>query len=424
MKRRLATWCSVTALVALCFRPDGARAQIHVFPHWVSINTTGATTAFLTFDGASGFTSEEAIWCGEVRDATPDIGQKPVPGTIFGALPARLNLSSTSTSGVFTDIMSIPPSVARRAYQAAAEGERSTFFYVRHFVNTRGGPDQYVAVTCELSSGGAHTPFALTAVTLAFEDESNVATVGAGGSLPRFTATVQYTGTGSLHGRWEVVKPGDSAPVEQDLLTEATLPVEKRGLQRRYTEVDRFSMFLPPTGRVILPGPDPAKLPSDITGQYMILLRIETALDVESTSDFSSSGVTGSPVESGGVAGFPIPPLRYFVVESAVALNNAITLISPGDMADAAPRQPVDLVWTSVSPCAAFSIVVVDPQNSIVFSALVRPEHRTYRLDPWVWTKTDARHVDWSVQAVDGEGTVVSRSAWRTLWRDAGQHAP
>ena len=35
--------------------------------------------------------------------------------------------------GTFTDIMSIPPNVARRAYDAAAAGATSTFFYVRRF---------------------------------------------------------------------------------------------------------------------------------------------------------------------------------------------------------------------------------------------------------------------------------------------------
>ncbi len=416
--------CAKRLLLFLSVGCAVAAAQIRVYPHWVSINTTGATTAFLTFDGAAGFRSEEAIWCGEIMDASPDHGQKPVPGTIFGSLPTRLNLSSLNSSGVFTDIMSIPPSVARRAYQAAAEGARSTFFYVRHFINSSGGPDEYVAVTCELSSGGAHTPFALTAVGLSFEDETNVATMRAGERVPRFTASINYTGTGQLHGRWEVVRPGDLPPADEDLLTESTLPVEKRGLQRRYTEVERFSVFLPPIGKYLLQGPDPLRLPHDIGGQYLILLRIESSLDVESTSDFAASGVSGSPVEAGGVAGFAIPPLRYYVEDGPSLSGNGIVLLFPDDMSIAGEEKPVNLAWTPLPAISLYNVVVIDPRNAILFSAMVGADRHGYRLDPWLWKQTDARHVEWSVQALTADGTVLSRSEWRTLWRGAEPKGP
>lgn len=44
------------------------------------------------------------------------------PATIFGSLPARFNLSRPSGNLGFSDVMSIPPSVARRAYQSAIDG--------------------------------------------------------------------------------------------------------------------------------------------------------------------------------------------------------------------------------------------------------------------------------------------------------------
>jgi len=406
----------ILLMMAILLRGTG-EAQIHVFPHWVNINTTGTTTAFLTFDGATGYTAGEAIWCGEIMDAAPDIGQKPMPGTIFGSLPLRLDLSSTNPNGVFTDIMSIPPSVSRRAYQAAVEGARSTFFYVRHFINSRGGPDQFVAVTCELAGGGAHTPLAVTGIALGYADGSNVATVSPEKPLSRFSAEIEFTGTGQLHGRWEVVMPGDVPPTDKDLLTESTLPVEQRGAQRSYTEIERFSVFLPPTGKFVLDGPNPAKFPSTITGQYLVLLRIETSLDVESTSDFATSGVAGSPVEAGGVAGFPIPPLRYFVEHGTSQSVEHLNLVLPQDMTEAPASTPVTLEWTGVSGCTLYDVVVIDPKNTVLLSALVRPDKQVYRLDRWLWTKTSERHVDWSVQAVREDGSVIARSEWRTLWR-------
>ena len=72
--------------------------------------------------------------------ADPDIGLKCDPDTVFGRLPARLDLATPSGSSGLTDIMSIPASVARRAYQAALRGKASQFFYVRRFVSLVGGP--------------------------------------------------------------------------------------------------------------------------------------------------------------------------------------------------------------------------------------------------------------------------------------------
>src|SRR5690606_16986111 len=126
-------------------------------------------------------------------------------------------------------------------------------------------------------------------------------------------------GTCTLRGRWEVVLPGEEPPTERDLLTEATLPVEERELQRRYTEVGRFSEFLPPSAgaRFVLRGPDPEAIPNDVEGLYQLLLRIEASDDTEGDSNLAAAGAGEGVVHSGAVAGFPIPPLRYFVGASS-----------------------------------------------------------------------------------------------------------
>jgi len=61
--------------------------------------------------------------------------------------------------------------------------------------------------------------------------------------------------------------------------------------------------------------------------------------------------------------------------------------------------------------------VVIDPLNKLVATALLRQGVGAYRLPPWIWTKTDARHVAWSVEALDENGAVLTRSTWRTLFR-------
>src|SRR5690606_13976259 len=155
----------------------------------------------------------------------------------------------------------------------AAAGSNSAFFYVRRFVGPPGTPDQYVAVTCRMAGGGARVPFALTDVTLAFDSDAPVLFLAAGEAVPGITAQITYNGTGRLMGRWEIVRPGEDLPESRDLLTEATLPIEERGTQRRYLEVERFNVFLPPTGRYTLQGPSAERLPTAADGMYMLLLR-------------------------------------------------------------------------------------------------------------------------------------------------------
>ena len=396
----------------------GSEAEIIVHPHWANVNTTGATTVFLTFGGVTGYSVGEAVWCGEVMNAAPDRGLKPVPGTIFGTLPARFNLSRFSGTDGFTDIMSIPSSVSRRAYQAAAAGARSTFFYVRRFINTKGGPDEYVVVTCELGGGGAGSLFAFTSVALSFEGDENLLSVKQGAVPPSVSATLQYNGTGQLHGRWEIVRPGDRLPTDEDLLTQASLPIEQRPQQQHYMEVDRFSVFLPPGGTYVLEGPDPAKLPTDVNGLYMILLRIECSLDVESTGGFPSAGVGIAPIPAGSVAGFPIPPLRYFVGEEPVARVSRISLLAPNDMVQAVKGSLTAFSWTPIPEASLYRVVVITPSNVTLLSALIRPGVLTYTMPPWMWTKTEAEHVFWAVDALDDLGSVLTRSEWRTLRRE------
>jgi hypothetical protein len=281
----------------------------------VSVNVQDATTVFLTYGGVVQRTPADAEWCGELISAAPDVGVKCDPTTMFGRLPLRYDRSRLSASGAFTDTMSIPASVTRRAYAAARDGKNSTFFYVRRFVSATGGPDEYVAVTCRLTGGGARVPFALTDVQLDFEPATPVLFVRPGVTPPALGATIRYNGTGRLTGRWEVVLPGEPLPSTDDLVTEATLPPEERGSQRRFTQLDRFDVFLPPNGggTVRLPGPDPHRLPANVEGGYYVLLRVEAADDRESDSDLGAAGAGTGIVHSGAVAGFPMPVLRYVV---------------------------------------------------------------------------------------------------------------
>jgi hypothetical protein len=83
-------------------------AQVTVSPDSITAYSQGATSAYLTFSNVVNLQPAEAIWCGEIIPAAPDVGFRCNPATIFGVLPARYNQSQLVGTR-YTDIMSITP---------------------------------------------------------------------------------------------------------------------------------------------------------------------------------------------------------------------------------------------------------------------------------------------------------------------------
>lgn len=403
-------------LVAATLIAGPAYAQIRVNPTGVNVSTQTATTVFLTFGGLSGYAPAEALWCGAVVPATPALGSRCDPATIFGALPARLDLSGASGQNALTDIMSIPATVARRAFDAAEAGQSSEFFYVRRFVRT-GFPDQYVAVTCRMSGSGARTPLSLVDVQLAFDVDTPVPQVARGGKLPALNASIVYTGSGRLQGRWEVVLPGEELPDATDRLSESALPVEQRGTQRQYAQLGTFNVFLDPVGRATVPGPDPRRLPTSADGSYFVLLRVEATDDREASSDLAAVGAGTGLLRAGGVAGFSLPALRYVVGtgnDALAAVPLPLGILQPADGLTVSRATPVDLTWNPTAG-AAYLRVEIERDGQVVHEALLPPDARTYRLPSFVADRAGDRPVRWRVVAVFDSGQVGQRSAWRRL---------
>ena len=410
------------ALIALAIGTPHAGAQLRVSPTGVSVNANGATTVFLTFGGLRNHAAREGVWCGELIPAAPDVGLRCDPATIFGVLPARYDLHAASGRSAITDIMSIPPSVAMRAYQAAQRGARSTFFYVRRFENLAGGADEYVAVTCRLTGGGARTPFALTDVRLAFATDAPVLAIAPDERVPPVIASISYNGTGRLKGRWELVLPGEEPPTDEDLLTEATLPMERRGTQRRYTQLERFNVFLPPGGRVELPGPPVERMPTRVHGMHMLLLRIEADDEREGDSDLSAVGAGAGVLHSGAVAGFPMPPLRYVVgsgepsVEQLEPASGEARLMRPDDGALVPADSALVLRWREDRRAARHRVDLVDAGADVtLFTAYVSTGVGRYVVPPFVRAQAAGRELRWRVVALDDGGRVRRVTAWRRL---------
>ena len=407
-----------SVFLLILFSVSVSAQTIAVHPTGVNVNSQNPTTVFLTFGRIPpGYVPAEAVWCGELMPApAPSLGLQCRPDTIYGALPARFNHSTPSGNGGFTDIMAIPPSVVRRAYQAAVRGASAGFFYVRRFVSINGDPDQYVNVTCRMTGGGARVPFALTSVELKTPSGEPVLFIKSGDKFPEIVADIQYNGTGRLKGRWEIVQPGEEPPSNEDLLTEATLPIEKRGTQRRYTQISRFNEFLQPTGKFKLPLEMNDRIPTLAAGQYILLLRIEATDDKESDSNLAAIGVGNGVVHSGAVASFPMPQLKFFIVGESAGSQWARTgLVLP--QKDAAINADNSLVftWKEHPGAYAYRLEVLDETETIILSAITLSPVTFYRAPSWFWPRVGDGRLVWRVNALDGNGKVADQTGSQKL---------
>lgn len=402
-------------IAALAIVAAEAAAEIRVTPAVVNVNAHGASTVFLSYGSvrADQF-SVEALWCADLVPAAPEVGMKCDPSKTWGRLPLRYDLARSSGRSGFTDIMTIPQNVIRRAYQRAERGGGGSFYYVRRFGSTGGGPDEYIAIVCQLAGRGGAVPLALTDVKLHFARDRSVLSVPVGQAPPPLYADLTYTGSGRLIGRWEVVVPGDELPRSDDLVTEASLPVEQRSAQRRYTQLTRFNVHLPPTGTYRLAGPDVSKLPVAVEGLYHIVLRIEASDDPQGNTDLAEVGEGDGTVTSGGVAGFPLPMLRYYVGSAGVDLqrseSTAMTLASPRMDEVVAPGASLEFEWGSVATAAFYRLELNDSSGELVHSAIIKATSTKYIAPPLVGERAVSGRLTWRVAALDASGKEVARS--------------
>lgn len=402
-----------------------AAQTISVSPSEVNAYSQGATSVLLTFGGLINKQPAEATWCGDLVRATPDLGMKCDPTKVFGLLPQRYSQSRLSGNNAYTDIMSITPQVARRAYLDAVKGATSTFFYVRRFVSTVGGPDEYVPVTIRLSGNGARVPLSLTEVKLTWGVGKPILFVKTNEKLPRFQAEITYTGTGRLQGRWELVKPGETPPEPRDLLTEATLPIEERGTQKKYIQLSRFNIYLPPTGKIVLPGPEVWRVDESLNGLYLVLLRIEASDDKEGDTNLAAVSAGAGVVHGGAVAGFSLPVLKYYVSndntqarasrQGVTPTSPVLTQLSPEERAVLPPDKPVDFTWTLTDNATTYRLELEDPQGGSIVAAILMREVSNYRAPSWLKDKVGDATARWRVIAFDQAGKQIGQTEWRSL---------
>src|SRR5436853_7938965 len=81
-------WPALASMLLILCGATGRAQNIAVSPSSVNADSQGATSVLLTFGRLNKSSPAEATWCGALIRATPDLGFKCDPATIFGQLPA------------------------------------------------------------------------------------------------------------------------------------------------------------------------------------------------------------------------------------------------------------------------------------------------------------------------------------------------
>jgi hypothetical protein len=265
-----------------------------------------------------------------------------------------------------------------------------------------------------MGDGGARTPFAVTGVHVAFGGADAITTVPVGTRPPPVSARIVYNGTGRLSGRWEVVRPGEEPPGADDLLPEAALPLEQRTRQRRFLEVERFDVFLPPVGNATLPGPDPARLPTDAPGEYLLLLRLEATDDKEGDSDLAAAQAGSGIVHAGGIAGFAVPALRYRAGSGSggVAAPGFRTVAPAGRVL---PGSPLNFTWSAHATAVLYRIEFADADGRHVMAALLPANLLHYTAPPWLAERVGGPTLRWRAVALGAGNRVLVTTPWTAV---------
>lgn len=371
---------------------------ISATPRFMQASISAATSQFITYSFTPGnprVTVADGIFCTTLTSPAPATGATATYPCAANSEFARHPTTATTFQTVqqngsvvrATETIRIPSSVTRTAQNLGA----ATFYFVRRF-----DPQGFAVVEIRATGAIMNAPIALNDVRLAFDTSQGpqpLVFVARGAALPPVTATLFYTGSGVLRGRWELVLPGDVAPTERDLLPEASLPRSERGTQRRYQLLQRVEQLLPGNGRVELklPSLNPALGATAFDGQYQLLLRIE-----------AEPSIYGG---ESGAANFAMPLLRYFVGSITAPPRTTAPLSASVSFNGARPT----FAWSPVPQARYYRVEIADRDGAVTYSSIVRDNERSYQA---LSNITNTPGTQWRVQALDELRQAVSESAW------------
>jgi hypothetical protein len=149
---------------------------------------------------------------------------------------------------------------------------------------------------------------------------------------------------------------------------------------------------------------------------YVVLLRIEAADDAN--PGLAAAGQAAIP--TGGVAGFAMPVLRYYVGGGSGAANVAelkgrLALIEPADKAVFNENDAVDFNWSAIEGAAFYRLEVETAASSPVLSAILLGGVNTYRAPSWLKEKVGKAGLSWRVLAFDQSRNQIGETLRRSL---------
>jgi hypothetical protein len=152
-----------------------------------------------------------------------------------------------------------------------------------------------------------------------------------------------------------------------------------------------------------------------LDGLYLVLLRIEAADDKEADSNLELAGAGTGIVHAGAVAGFPIPPLRYYVGsgESMGVARTELQLLGPAADVALSVTEPVVFSWTTVPAALLYRLEVRNAEDEEVLSALLQSVTISYRAPSWLVERVGVEPFRWRVVALGVEEETVAATAWR-----------
>lgn len=127
---------------------------------------------------------------------------------------------------------------------------------------------------------------------------------------------------------------------------------------------------------------------------------------------------------SGGIAGFPMPLLRYFVV-SPDQMNtdrssaNTLLQLSPEAKAVQDTAQAVTFSWIGFDQVKSYRLELVKDDEEIL-AAIINKGATQYTAPPWIAEQVDTP-LRWRVIAFDSNGKKLVRSNWRSLTLRTGE---
>jgi hypothetical protein len=147
-----------------------------------------------------------------------------------------------------------------------------------------------------------------------------------------------------------------------------------------------------------------------------VLLRIEAAEDTNP----GLAAAQQSMIPTGGVAGFPMPVLRYYVgggsaAAGAAEVKGRLALIGPADKAVLADNEVVDFNWSAIEGAAFYRLEVETGQSTLVLSAILLGGVNTYRAPSWLAEKVGDESLHWRVLAFDQARNQIGETVRRSL---------